>query len=74
MNESHRRPLKNSESGTSAQPSSAAEAASLQARLAAKDLWKSKAGRRYTPEELRRMSKAGGVRIHQRRRVVMRLP
>jgi hypothetical protein len=49
------------------------EAASLQARLAAKDLWKSEAGHRYTPEELKRMSQVADVKIHRRKRVAMRL-
>jgi hypothetical protein len=40
--------------------------------LAAKDLWKSEAGRRYTPEELKRMSEVADVKIHRRKRVVMR--
>ena len=61
MNESQRKPL------------SGEEAASLQARLAAKDLWKSEAGHRYTPEELERMSRVADVKIHRRKRVVMRL-
>ena len=73
MNESQRKPLSNSGSGTSMRPSSAEEAASLQARLAAKDLWKSEAGHRYTPEELDRMSQVADVKIHRRKRVVMRL-
>ena len=49
------------------------EASNLQARLAAKDLWKSEAGHRYTPEELERMSRVADVKIHRRKRVVMRL-
>jgi len=73
MNESHRKPLNNSGPGVPAQPSSGEEAASLQARLAAKDLWKSEAGHRYTPAELKRMSEVADVKIHRRKRVVMRL-
>ncbi len=73
MNESQRKPLNNSGSGARVQPSSGEEAASLQARLAAKDLWKSEAGHRYTPEELKRMSEVAEVKIHRRKRVVMRL-
>jgi len=41
--------------------------------LAAKALWKSEAGHRYTPEELKRMSEVADVKIHRRRRVAMRL-
>jgi len=73
MNGGHRKPLDNSTSRTPVQPSSGGEAASLQSRLAAKDLWKSEAGHRYTPEELKRMSEAAEVTIHRRKRVVMRL-
>jgi hypothetical protein len=73
MNGSQRKPLNNSGSGTPVQPSSGGEAASLQARLAAKGLWKSEAGHRYTPEELKRMSEVTEVTIHRRKRVVMRL-
>jgi hypothetical protein len=73
MNESQRKPLKNAASGAPAPPSSTEEAASLQARLAAKDLWKSEAGHRYTPKELRRMSEVADVKIHRRKRIVMRL-
>ena len=73
MNESQRKPLNNSWSGAPVQPSSREEAASLQARLAAKDLWKNEAGHRYTPEELKRMSEVVDVKIHRRKRVVMRL-
>jgi hypothetical protein len=72
MNESQRKRLNNSGSGAPAQSLSDEEAASLQARLAAKDLWKSETGHRYTPEELKRMSEAADVKIHRRRRVVMR--
>ena len=72
MNEGQSTRLNNSGSGAPAQTSPGEEAASLQARLAAKDLWKSEAGHRYTPEELRRMSEATDVKIHRRRRVVMR--
>jgi hypothetical protein len=72
MNETQRKPLNNSGPGAPVQPSSAEEAASLQARLAAKDLWKSEAGRRYTPEELERMSRVADVKIHRRKRVIMR--
>jgi hypothetical protein len=60
MNEGQRKGLSNS------------GGASLQTRLAAKELWKSKTGHRYTPEELKRMSEAADVKIHRRRRVVMR--
>jgi hypothetical protein len=73
MNGSRRKPLNNSRSGTPVPPSSGREAASLQARLAAKDLWKREAGHRYTPEELKRMSEVAEVKIHRRKRVVMRL-
>jgi hypothetical protein len=73
MNESQRKPLNNAASGALAQTASGEEAASLQARLAAKDLWKSEAGHRYTPEELKRMSEVADVKIHRRKRVVMRL-
>ncbi len=73
MNGSQRKPLNNSKSGTPVQPSSGAKAASLQARLAAKGLWKREAGHRYTPEELKRMSEAAEVTIHRRKRFVMRL-
>jgi hypothetical protein len=72
MNESQRKPLNNSGSGAPVQPSTGEEAAGLQARLAAKDLWKSEAGHRYTPEELKRMSEVADVKIHRRKRVVMR--
>jgi hypothetical protein len=72
MNESQRKPLTHSGSGAPAQASSGEAAASLQARLAAKDLWKSEAGHRYTPEELKRMSDVAEVKIHRRKRVVMR--
>jgi len=73
MNESQRKPLNDSGSGAPVQPSSGEEAASLQARLAAKDLWKNEAGHRYTPEELKRLSEAADVKIHRRRRITMRL-
>jgi len=73
MKGSQRKPLDNPRSGTPVQPSSGGEAASLQARLAAKGLWKSEAGHRYTPEELKRMSEVANVTIHRRKRVVMRL-
>jgi hypothetical protein len=73
MNESQRKPLNDSGSGTPVQASSGEEAASLQARLAAKGLWKSQAGHRYTPEELKRMSEVASVKIHRRKRVAMRL-
>ena len=69
----HGKPLNNSGSSTPVQPLSGGEAASLQARLAAKGLWKREAGHRYTPEELKRMSEAAEVTIHRRKRVVMRL-
>ena len=74
MNESQRKPLNKSGSGTPGQTSSGEEGATLQARLAAKDLWKREAGHRYTPEELNRMSEVADVTIHRRKRVVMRLP
>ena len=73
MKESRRKPLNNSGSGAPVQPSSGEGAASLQARLAAKALWKSQAGHRYTPEELKRMSEVADVKIHRRKRVAMRL-
>ena len=73
MNESQRKPLNHSGSGGPVQPASGEESASLQARLAAKDLWKSEAGHRYTPEELKRMSEVADVKIYRRKRVVMRL-
>ena len=73
MNESPRKPLNNSGGGAPVQPSPGEGAASLQTRLSAKDLWKSEAGHRYTPEELKRMSQAADVKIHRRKRVVMRL-
>ena len=73
MKESQREPLNNSGSGTQAQPSSGEETASLQARLTPKDLWKREVGHRYTPEELKRMSEVADVKIHRRKRVVMRL-
>ena len=73
MNGSQRKPLNNSRSGTPVQPSSGGEVASLRARLRAKGLWKSEAGHRYTPEELKRMSEAAEVTIVRRKRVVMRL-
>lgn len=73
MNESQRKPLTNSGAGAAEQRSSGEEAARLQARLAAKDLWKAEAGNRYTPEELKRMSEVADVKIHRRKRVVMRL-
>ena len=73
MKGSQRKRLNNSRSGTPVPPSSGGEAASLQARLAAKGLWKREAGHRYTPEELKRMSEAAEVTIHGRKRVVMRL-
>jgi len=73
MNESQRKPLNHSGLGAPVQPSSGEEAASLQARVAAKALWKSEAGHRYTPEELERMSQVADVKIHRRKRVVMRL-
>jgi hypothetical protein len=72
MNESQRKPLNNSGPGAPVRLSSGKEAASLHARLAAKDLWKSEAGHRYTPEELKRMSQVADVKIHRRKRVVMR--
>ena len=72
MNEGQRKPLNDSGSGAPAQPLSTEQAAGLQARLAAKDLWKSEAGHRYTPEELKRMSEVADVKIHRRKRVVMR--
>ena len=73
MNESQRKPLNNAGSGAPVLASSGEEAASLQARLAAKDLWKREPGHRYAPEELKRMSEVADVRIHRRKRVVMRL-
>ena len=73
MNESQRKPLNNSGSGTPVEPSSGEELARLRARLTAKDLWKSEAGHRYTPEELKRMSEAADVKIHRRKRIAMRL-
>jgi len=73
MNENQRKPLNPPGCGAPAQPSSGEEAASLQARLAAKDLWKREAGHRYTPEELKRMSEVADVKIHRRKRVLMRL-
>lgn len=73
MNESQRKRLTNSGAGAPPQPLSVEEAARLQARLAAKDLWKAEAGNRYTPEELKRMSEVADVKIHRRKRVVMRL-
>ena len=73
MNGSQQKPLNNPPSGIPAQPSSGGEAASLEARLMAKGIWKSEAGHRYTPEELKRMSEAAEVTILRRKRVVMRL-
>jgi hypothetical protein len=73
MNESQRKPLNISGSVAPAQASSGEEAARLQARLAAKELWKSEARHRYAPEELKRMSEVVDVKIHRRKRVVMRL-
>ena len=73
MNESQRKPLNDSGSGAPVQPSSGEGAGSLQARLAVKDHWKSEAGHRYTPEELKRMSEVADVKIQRRKRVVMRL-
>jgi len=73
MNESRHKPFNSSGSGAPVPPSSREEAASLEARLAAKALWKSEAGHRYTPEELKRMSEVADVKIHRRRRVAMRL-
>ena len=73
MNENQRKPLNKSGSVAPAQASSGEEAASLQARLAAKDLWKSGAGHRYAPEELKRMCEGADVKISRRKRVVMRL-
>ena len=73
MNESQRKPLNNSGSGALVQASTGEDAVRLQARLAAKGLWKSEAGHRYTPEELKRMSEVADVKIHRRKRVVMRL-
>ncbi len=74
MNEKQRKPLSTSGAGDPAQPGSGEEAARLQARLAAKDLWKTEAGHRYTPEELQQLSAVADVKIHRRKRVVMRLP
>jgi hypothetical protein len=73
MNGSQHKPLNNPPSGNPVQPSSGGEAASLQARLTAKGLWKNEAEHRYTPEELRRMSETAEVRIQRRKRVVMRV-
>jgi len=73
MNESQRKPLNNPGAGAPVQALSGEEGASLQARLAAKALWKSEAGHRYTPEELKRMSEVADIKIHRRKRVVMRL-
>jgi hypothetical protein len=74
MNESEPKPLNNSESVLDPRPSAIEKAVGLQARLAAKDQWKRQPGHRYTPEELKRMSEVAQVKIHRRKRVVMRLP
>jgi hypothetical protein len=73
MKESQREPLNKSGSGPQAQPSLREEAASLPARLTTKDRWKREVGHRYTPEELKGMSEVADVKIHRRKRVVMRL-
>jgi hypothetical protein len=45
----------------------------MQRRQTAKERWKAQPGHRYTPEELKRMSKALDVTIQRRKRVVMEI-
>jgi len=73
MNESKRKVLNNSKSGSRPLYSSSDETVDLQARLAAKARWKNQPGNRYTPEELKRMSEGADVKIYRRKRIVLRL-
>ena len=72
MNESQRKPLNDSEPGSSPLSSPREEDTNLQARLATKDRWKNQPGHRYTPDEKKQMTEAAEVKIHRRKRVVMR--
>ena len=58
-----------------AEPSASSDGSGgqMQRRLTAKEHWKAQPGHRYTPEELKRMSKAGDVTIQRRKRVVMEI-
>jgi hypothetical protein len=72
MKETNPQLLRDSAATAASYPRSKDESAALQDRLAAKEHWKSQAGHRYTPEELKRMSEAADVKIYRRKRLVMK--
>ena len=71
MKENDPQPSDDSPATSPAYPRFRDDRATLHDRLAAKEHWKSQAGHRYTPEELKRMSEAEDVKICRRKRVVM---
>ena len=58
------------DAGPSAEPG---DEDATQARLTAKERWKSKPGHRYTPEQLKRMSETVEVKIQRRKMVEMQI-
>ena len=66
---------KSNVSAATAEPSASSEGGEgqMQRRQTAKERWKAQPGHRYTPEELKRMSKALDVTIQRRKRVVMEI-
>ncbi len=72
MNKKKPQAENDSAASSAAYPPSRGEAGTLTERLLAKEAWKNQPAHRYTQEELKQMSETAEVRIHLRKRVVMR--